>query len=127
MKRDIQNREDLYKVVDVFYQNLFKDNDMKHFFQEFSEPDSLKIHLLVLVDFWDGILFYSGAYAKNAMQPHIEKNKSMPFEAIHFEKWIAHFFASIDTQFKGVNAETMKNRAQSIATVMQLNILHTPQ
>tara|TARA_B100000809_G_scaffold43630_2_gene37885 strand:- start:15303 stop:15686 length:384 start_codon:yes stop_codon:yes gene_type:complete len=123
---DIESREDLFKVVDLFYKKLFDDKDVQHFFVDFMEPESLKKHLNVLVDFWDGILFHSGTYTKNAMQPHIEKHKDVPFEAIHFEKWILHLFAAIDEQFKGLNAEVIKSRAQSIATVMQIRLLHTP-
>lgn len=123
---DIESRDDLFKIVDLFYQKLFNDKDVQHFFVEFKEPENLKKHLMILVDFWDNVLFHSGTYAKNAMQPHVEKNKSMPFTEIHFEKWIELLFASIDEQFKGLNAEVMKSRAKSIATVMQIRILHTP-
>lgn len=123
--KDIQSREDLFKVVDLFYQKLFKDKDVQHFFVDFSEPENLKKHLMVLVDFWDGILFHSGSYTKNAMQPHVEKNKKVPFETKHFERWISLFFEAIDEQFTGLNSEIMKSRAQSIATVMQIKILHS--
>jgi hemoglobin len=122
---DIESREDLFTVVELFYKKLFEDKDLQHFFVAFSEPENLKKHLMVLVDFWDGILFHSGAYTKNAMQPHIEKNKDIPFEALHFEKWMYLLSAAIDERFEGLNAEVMKSRAQSIATVMQIRILHT--
>lgn len=124
---DIQSREDLHSIVDLFYEKLFKDKDMQHFFVEFSAPEKLQKHLLVLVDFWDGVLFHSGTYTKNAMQPHIEKHKEVPFEAKHFETWMSLFFEAIDEQFKGLNVEVMKSRAQSIATVMQIKLLHSPK
>lgn len=122
---DIENRDDLYEVVQLFYQKLFDDIDLKHFFVEFSEQEDLEKHLNVLVDFWDGVLFHSGTYAKNAMQPHIVKHKETPFESKHFKKWMFLFCASIDELFIGQNSEVIKNRAQSIATVMQLKILHS--
>lgn len=56
------------------------------FFIEFEETDSLEKHLQVLVDFLYGVLFDSGTYSMNAMQPHLEKNKKTSFEAKHFEK-----------------------------------------
>ncbi|MCF6296949.1 MAG: group III truncated hemoglobin [Flavobacteriaceae bacterium] len=123
MKSDIQNREDLYLIVSDFYKKLLIDKDMKHFFEKFNDESHLEEHLQVLVDFWDNILFYSGTYQKNAMLPHIELNKTKPFKKLHFDIWINHFSQSIDDNFTGENAEITKNRARSIATVMQLKTL----
>jgi hemoglobin len=120
---DIESRDDLYKVVQLFYQKLFDDDEIKHFFVEFLDQENLDKHLNILVDFWDGVLFYSGSYSKNAMAPHIEKNKKIPFESKHFKRWIFLFRVSIDELFSGENSEVIKNRAQSIATVMQLKII----
>lgn len=124
-RTDIQNREDLYAIVQLFYEKLFADTQMAPFFESFRQPDSLEKHLKVLVDFWDNIMFYSGTYTKNAMLPHMEMNKKIPFQSTHFELWMTHFKAAIDTLFSGEQAEVMKSRAQSIATVMQIKILHS--
>lgn len=123
MKNDIKNREDLYLILNNFYKRLLHDQTMKHFFEKFEAKDSLEKHLLILVDFWDNILFYSNTYNKNAMLPHIEMSKKKTFEKAHFDIWLKHFSQSIDDDFKGENAEIAKNRARSIATVMQLKIL----
>lgn len=121
---DIKSRADLFKIVELFYQKLFDDDEIKHFFTDFTTPKNLQEHLNVLVDFWDGILFHSGTYSKNAMQPHILKHKKTPFQSSHFKKWMLLFTASVDQLYQGENAEVIKNRAQSIATVMELKILH---
>lgn len=122
-KRDLKDRQDIYKVVDDFYKKLFQDRELKHFFEKFNNEDSLKKHLNVLVDFWDNVLFYTGTYNKNAMLPHIELNKTKPFQNQHFERWLHLFHQSIDDNFTGEIAEVAKNRATSIATVMKLKIL----
>jgi len=122
-KRDIKDRQDIYKVVDDFYKKLFQDQELKNFFEKFNNEDSLQKHLNVLVDFWDNVLFYTGTYNKNAMLPHIELNKTKPFQKQHFERWLHLFHQSIDDNFKGEIAEVAKNRATSIATVMKLKIL----
>lgn len=124
MKVDISNRTDIYKIVSLFYDKLFANELMAPFFEDFMELASLENHLQTLVDFWDGILFDAGTYRKNAIQPHVEKHEKMPFTAAHFEKWIALFSEAIDEQFSGQVAEVAKSRAQSIATVMQIKILH---
>lgn len=122
---DIESREDLYKIVSLFYQKLFADDLMRHFFVSLSEPNDLEIHLKLLVDFWDGVLFHSGTYSKNAMRPHIEKHIETPFEKKHFDSWLELFKSSIDELFIGENCEIIKNRAESIAMVMRLKILHS--
>ena len=78
MKKDIENRADIYLLVKHFYTKLMNDNLMRHFFLEFSKPDLLEEHLQTLVDFWDNVLFYSGGYRKNAMLPHLALNRKMP-------------------------------------------------
>ena len=122
--RDIKDRNDIYIIVDDFYKKLLKDEEMKHFFEKFNNEITLQKHLNILVDFWDNILFYSNTYKKNAMLPHIELSKSKPFQKIHFKLWLNYFYRSVDENFKGETSEIAKNRATSIATVMQLKILN---
>jgi hemoglobin len=122
-KRDIIDRQDIYIIVDDFYKKLLQDQEMKHFFEKFKEEIELQKHLDVLVDFWDNVLFYTGSYNKNAMLPHIKLNKTKPFHKRHFNLWLQYFYESVDKNFEGETAEIAKNRATSIATVMQLKIL----
>jgi len=119
---DIIGRDDIYKLVKLFYEKLMRDDEMKHFFEEFTEPINLEKHLIVLVNFWDNILFYTGSYKKNAMKPHLDLQAHKPFKKRHFEVWLSHFNASVDELFIGEMAHTAKTRALSIATVMQIKI-----
>ncbi|OPZ14298.1 MAG: hypothetical protein BWZ05_02362 [Bacteroidetes bacterium ADurb.BinA245] len=40
----------------------------------------------------------------------------------HFNRWIELFTKTVDDLFEGTNATTIKQRAMSIATVMQIKI-----
>ena len=122
LKKDIENRDDIYKIVKEFYIKLMSDDVMLHFFLEFKDPILLEEHLQVLVDFWDNIIFYSGTYQKNAMKPHLELQHHKPFQKIHFTHWLHHFNSSVDAFFEGQNAHNAKSRAISIATVMEIRI-----
>lgn len=122
MKKDIENREDIYLLVKDFYVKLMNDDLMHHFFSEFSNPELLEEHLQVLVDFWDNILFFSGTYQKNAMRPHLELQQKKPFKSEHFKQWLLHFNNTVDEYFVGEIAHAAKSRALSIATVMQIKI-----
>jgi hemoglobin len=122
MKKDIENRDDIYLLVKTFYVKLMSDEVMCHFFEDFKNPDHLETHLQTLVDFWSNILFYTGEYRKNAMQPHLDLQPKKPFKAIHFTHWLSGFNASVDELFHGEIAHNAKSRALSIAAVMQIKI-----
>lgn len=120
MNRDISSRHDLLIIVRDFYTSLFQSDDLKHFFEDFKEEKALENHLSTLVDFWDNTLFFSGTYKKNAMKPHMLLHDQRPLKNTHFKQWLALLTKAIDKNFKGENAETMKNKALSIATVMKI-------
>ena len=120
MSKDINSRDDLLIIVSDFYGSLFQSDELKSFFEDFKDEEALAHHLETLVDFWDNTLFYSGSYKNNAMKPHIELHQKTPLNSVHFKHWLDLLSKAIDKNFQGVNAETMKNRARSIATVMKI-------
>lgn len=119
VKKDICNRDDLMKLVVTFYDKLLADNTINYLFTDIAKVD-LEHHLPVLVDFWDSILFHSDTYHKNAMQPHIALHQQSPLQKHHFETWLNYFKTTVDELFIGENAFIIKERATSIATVMQI-------
>jgi len=121
MKSDIENRDDLLKLVTSFYDKLLSDPSISYLFTEVAKID-LEHHLDILVDFWDMIIFHSDTYQKNAMQPHLIVNSQSPINDEHFKTWLNYFYTTLDELFEGENTELAKQRAKSIATVMQLKI-----
>lgn len=121
MKKDIANRDDLLYLVKRFYEKLLTDDSISYLFTDVVKI-SLDHHLPVLVDFWDSILFQSDTYRKNAMQPHLALHQKSPLTKHHFETWLRYFKETVDELFIGDNAFIIKERATSIATVMQIKI-----
>ena len=119
MKNDILNREDLFLLMTDFYKKLLKDDTINYIFTDVAKIN-LEHHLPVLVDFWDSILFQTGTYQKNAMQPHLDLHQKSPLTKHHFETWLRYFKETVDELFTGDNAFIIKERATSIATVMQI-------
>ena len=119
MKKDIENRNDLLILVTIFYEKLLADDAINYLFIDIAKinPDH---HFPVLVDFWDSILFQSDTYRKNAMQPHMDLHQKSPLTKHHFDTWLRYFKESVDGLFAGDNAFIIKERATSIATVMQI-------
>lgn len=121
-KKDIENRDDLLLLMQKFYKKLLSDNLISYLFTDVAKIN-LAQHLPVLVDFWDSILFQSGTYQKNAMQPHLAIHQKSPLTKYHFEIWLRYFKETVDELFAGDNAFIIKERATSIATVMQIKTI----
>ena len=121
MKKEISSREDLLQLVSKFYEKLLADDSINYLFTDVAKID-IRHHLPVLVDFWDSVLFQSDTYRKNAMQPHLALHQKSSLTKHHFETWIRYFEETVDELFTGDNAFIIKERATSIATVMQIKI-----
>jgi hemoglobin len=122
MKTDIGGREDLELLMEKFYGKLLADESISYLFTEVAKIDLPK-HLPVLVDFWDSILFQSDTYQKNAMKVHTDLHKQSPLQPQHFKTWLGYFHETVDELFEGEKAELAKQRATSIATVMQIKLI----
>ena len=116
---DIASRQDIATVVDTFYSKATQDERIGFLF------DGLDLlnHLPTIHDFWENILFRSGAYKGGMMYKHLMLNARKPLKAEHFERWLHLFTQTIDQHFTGPNAELMKQYAYSIAQTMQERIL----
>ncbi len=118
-KQDIASRNDLRKIMVRFYDLLLADTDMIPFFEELVER-GLEKHFDVLVDFWDNMLFYTGAYRRNAMHPHLLLHRKKPMYKEHFERWLTLLETSAREMFSGPKVEEMMQKARQIATIMEM-------
>ncbi len=121
MKKDIESRDDLLLLVQQFYEKLLADPSISYLFTDVAKIDILH-HLPVLVDFWDMVLFQADTYRKNALQLHLNLHRQSPITKEHFETWLKYFSKTVDELFEGEKAFLAKERALSIATVMQVRI-----
>ncbi|KAA3637159.1 MAG: group III truncated hemoglobin [Bacteroidetes bacterium] len=121
-KKDIQNRNDIDQLMRQFYDKLLSDDDMAPIFEKVVAK-GLEDHFDILVDFWDNILFFTGAYKNNAMAKHMELNAWFPLKEIHFKKWLDFFNESVMELFEGEKATLAMERAQQIAILMQMKIV----
>lgn len=119
--KDIENNEDLYLLVDDFYQKLLGDVSIAYIFTDVVKIN-LEEHLPILVTFWSQAIFNTGGYFKNLTQIHLDINQREFLTPELFIIWLSHFNNAVDENFKGLNAEKIKTQALSIATVMQIKI-----
>ncbi|MDB9883270.1 group III truncated hemoglobin [Bacteroidia bacterium] len=83
---DIGDRDDILLIMRSFYDKLLSDRSISYLFTDVVKIN-LEEHFPILVDFWDGILFGTGTYRKNAMQPHIDLAHKSPLTREHFVTW----------------------------------------
>jgi hemoglobin len=121
MQRDISDRNDLHLVMNVFYEKLLADDTINYIFTDVVKIDIIT-HIPVIVDFWENILFHKDIYHNNPMKIHLEINNKTPLFPHHFNTWLSYFNSAIDELFTGPIALLAKERALSIANVMQIKI-----
>jgi len=124
MKQDISSRRDIHFIITAFYKKLVADKNMLPFFEAIIEENHLKEHIETITNFWQDILLHTSSYSSNVMQKHLDFHKKRVFEKEHFTAWLSYLKTSIDDTFDGQNAQNMKDRAASIAMVMQVKLQH---
>jgi len=122
MKNDIRDKQDIIQIVDAFYDKVKQDKLIGHFFTEVIRVNWDK-HLPKMYNFWDNVVFYTNNYSGNPMQAHKHIHALHAFTAADFNRWYQLFAATVDELFEGDNAELIKQRARSVATVMQIKIV----
>jgi hemoglobin len=121
MKRDIETREDVVAILTAFYEKAFKDNLIGFFFLEVV-PLDLETHIPVIADFWESVLFGTRGYRKNVMELHQHISGLSPIKKEHLDRWVQLFTLTVNDMAEGNTAELMKQRARSIATMMEIKL-----
>ena len=122
MKNDIRDKQDIIQIVNTFYDKVKQDPLISHFFTEVKQVDWDK-HLPKMYNFWDNVVFYTNNYSGNPMQIHKNIHALHAFTGADFKQWYTLFAATVDELFEGDNAELIKQRALSVATIMQIKIV----
>lgn len=121
MKNDIKDRADIQQLVDTFYTKVQADETIGYLFNDVAQVN-WEQHLPRMYDFWENILFQTGGFKGNPMTAHVQLHQKSPLTAAHFARWQQLFLATVDELFEGDKAELIKQRARSIATMMQIKV-----
>ena len=109
--KDIETRNDLEHLLSEFYKVATKDAEIGHHFDDLD----LELHLPIIVDFWEKVLFGKSVYFNNPLAVHNFLHNKSPLKPEHFRRWIEIFGETIDKNFIGETAENAKLRARMIA------------
>jgi hemoglobin len=120
---DITSRADIELLLQRFYSKAFADPVIGFFFIEVI-PLDLETHIPRIADFWESVIFNTRGYRKNVMEVHQHISDLSPIQKDHLDQWVKLFTATVDELFEGDKASLIKNRAISIATLMNIKINH---
>jgi len=123
MKKDIEGRAELEDFLWAFYKKAFADELIGHFFKEVV-PLDLDTHVPVIADFWESVAFNKASYRKNVMEVHKHIHGLSQIKKEHLDRWVKLFTETLSEHFEGSRAELMKQRARSIATLMDIKLNH---
>lgn len=121
---DIQTRQDIETVLTAFYTKAFNDEEIGFFFTQII-PLDLETHLPLIAGFWETVLFATKGYHKDVMAVHRSIHHLSPITKAHLDRWVALMIETIEEYFDGPKAELMKQRARSIATMMDIKLNHS--
>jgi hemoglobin len=125
-RKDITQRKDIELLVNSFYDKVKLDTEIGPIFTDIAKINWDK-HLPIMYDFWENIIFQTGNYTGNPMTAHFRIHEKNPFTKAHFTRWLALFQETLNDQFEGQNTELARQRALSIATVMEIKLIHTQE
>lgn len=114
---DIADRADITALVTDFYRRAFADELLGPVFIDVAQMD-LAAHLPVMCDFWETVLFRTGAYHGNALRLHVDLHAREPLTERHFGRWLELWRGTIDDRHAGATAEHAKVQAGRIAQSM---------
>lgn len=118
---DIVSRADIIVLVDSFYQTVRADDILGPIFNDIANVN-WATHLPKMYDFWQTTLLNQPAYKGNPVTVHQRVNSLTPLNTEAFSRWLNLFDANVDELFAGPNADRVKVRALSIATVLQAKL-----
>jgi hemoglobin len=110
IKRDIETRADIEEILTKFYKIVIYDEEIGHHFDDLD----LEVHLPIIADFWEKVLFGNPVYFNNPLAVHQKLHEKFPLKSEHFIRWVEIFGQTVDDAFAGEMAGTAKFRAQTI-------------
>lgn len=119
MKKDIENIEDIKKLVDNFYGKIREDELLADIFNNIIQ-NRWPEHLKKMYSFWQTVLLEEHTYNGSPFLPHAK----LPVSKYHFDRWLELFNATVDEYFIGELAERAKWQGDRMALMFNMKIEH---
>lgn len=113
-RTDIQHHDHIVQLVDTFYGKVRNDELLGGIFNGII-GDRWPEHLEKMHRFWGTVLINEESYTGTPLRPHLD----MPIGAVHFQRWLTLFLATVDDLFEGPVADLAKRNALRMADMFQ--------
>ncbi len=122
MKKEIENRDDVFLLVHTFYAKIRDDALLGPIFNKHIKD--WPQHESRLTDFWETNLFFVNKFKGNPMLKHrmVDAASNHAINEMHFGVWLNHWFQTLDSLFVGEKANIAKNRARNMGTFFHMNM-----
>lgn len=119
-EKDIEDLQDIRKLVDTFYARVRSHPLLSPVFDEKIE-DRWPEHLEKMYRFWQTVLLGVHTYSGSPFPPHA----NLQVNSTHFVAWQGLFNETIDALFKGPKADDAKFRAKAMADMFSSKIAYS--
>lgn len=115
---DIRNRADIEAILIDFYGRAFEDPLLGPIFVDVAQLD-LAAHLPVIADFWESVIFRTGAYRGGAFEVHRALNDKVPLGEREFDRWVELWTSTVSDHHSGELASAAILSGQRFANAFQ--------
>lgn len=109
--KEIENAQDVHKLVSSFYEKVMSDDVIGPFFRGIQ----LEEHLPKMEFFWRFVLLDESGYTTSVTDKHMH----MRLKKEHFDRWLLLFYQTLDELFTGEKVNLAKQRASLIGWTIQ--------
>jgi hemoglobin len=122
MKKQIENRANIYFLVHQFYAKIRADAEIGFYFNTMIKD--WDAHLEKLTDFWETNLFAVKKYKgnPNAVHNEVDAHFEGKITSNEFGIWLNYWFQTLEEHFEGENVETLKRRARKMGTFLFMSM-----
>ncbi len=121
MKPDIKDRDDIVKLVNLFYQRVQSDEILGYIFNDIAKVN-WDTHLPKMYNFWENILFHTGSYSGRPFPPHVNLNQIFPLTSTQFNQWLILWHITINELYTGPKAEELKLKSKQIKELWNIKM-----
>jgi hemoglobin len=123
VKENEINKENVNKMVKMFYAKVIKDDEIGYFFTEILgdnlQNEQWQKHIEILTNFWLSMTGHGQDYKGNPFMPHmalkgLNKDK--------FSRWIEMFHKIVSKVYSEEVAKIFKNKGSMVATNFMRNL-----
>ncbi|KZS84812.1 MULTISPECIES: group III truncated hemoglobin [Mycobacterium] len=121
---DVRDRTDIEALLRRFYGRVMIDDVLAAPFDDLRSK-GLDMHIPVMADFWETVLFRAGLYRGSALHAHRSVHQRTPLSSRHFVRWLTVWNHTVDEMFRGPVAEHAKVQGARIAWAMHRRLTGT--